>query len=187
MTDITYGQARSRPRVSVNNENDENQGRVTRAKAATLTDYELAKKPLQTKKSATGALNSNAAQRKRAALGDVTNASKGGGPSLADGKKAVNGKLGLASKAAPAGVQKLSRTNSSRSALGLKDNNVKPRPATSELKRQANGSGVLGNIQKKRAQTTTSDVQSSKEATPNVEEPPRKNSCSGSEMKTSKA
>jgi G2/mitotic-specific cyclin 2 len=173
--------------VAVNNENDEIQGRVTRAKAAALTDYDLAKKPLQTKKSATNALNSNAAQRKRAALGDVTNATKGAEPSLGDGKKAVNGKLGLASKAAPAGVQKLSRTNSSRSALGLKDNNAKPKAATSELKRQASGSGVLGNIQKKRAQSSTSNVQSSKEATPNVEEPPRKKSCAESETTSSKA
>lgn len=174
--------------MPVNNENDENQGRITRAKAAVPTDYDLAKKPLQTKKSATSALNSNAAQRKRAALGDVTNASKGGEPSVADGKKAVNGKLGLASKAAPAGVQKLSRTNTSRSALGLKDNNVKPKPAASELKRQANGgTGVLGNMQKKRAQSGASNVQSSKTATPNVEEPPRKKAWSGSETKGSKA
>lgn len=180
-------QARSRPRVLVNNENDENQGRVTRAKAAALTDYDLAKKPLQTKKAAANALNSNAAQRRRAALGDVTNATKGAEPALVDGKKAANGKLGLASKAAPAGVQKLTRTNSSRSALGVKDNNAKPKPATSELKRQASGSGVLGNIQKKRAQSTTSTVQSSKEATPNVEEPPRKKSCSELEIKSSKA
>lgn len=180
-------QARSRPRVASNNENDENQGRVTRAKAAALTDYDLAKKPLQTTKSTTNGLNSNAAQRKRAALGDVTNATKGAEPSLGDGKKAANGKLGLASKAAPAGVQKLSRTNSSRTALGSKDNNAKPKPAASELKRQASGSGVLGNIQKKRAQSATSNVQSSKEATPNVEEPPRKKSCSETEIKTSKA
>ena len=185
MTD-RYGQARSRPRVTVNNENDENQERVTRAKAAALADYDLAKKPLQTKKSATNALNSNAAQRKRAALGDVTNAKKGAEP-LGDGKKAVNGKLGLSSKAAPAGVQKLSRTNSSRLALGLKDNNAKAKPATSELKRQASGSRTLGNIQKKRAQSSTSNIQSSKEATPNVEEPPRKKSCSESEAKISKA
>jgi G2/mitotic-specific cyclin 2 len=106
---------------------------------------------------------------------------------LGDGKKAINGKLGLASKAAPAGVQKLSRTNSSRSALGVKDNNVKPKPTTSELKRHASGSGVLGNIQKKRAQTSNSNVQSSKEATPNIEEPPRKKSCSEPEIKSSKA
>jgi G2/mitotic-specific cyclin 2 len=187
LTDIDYcSQARSRPRIAVNNENDENQGRVTRAKAAALTDYDLAKKPLQTKKSASNALNSNAAQRKRAALGDVTNATKGAEPSLGDGKKAVNGKAGLASKAAPAGVQKLSRTNSSRSALGLKDNNAKPKPGSSQLKRQASGSGVLGTTQKKRSQSTTSTVQSSKEATPNIEEPPRKKSCSESEIKSSK-
>jgi G2/mitotic-specific cyclin 2 len=179
-------QARSRPRMAVNNENDENQGRVTRAKAAALTDYDLAKKPLQTKKSTTNALG-NAAQRRRAALGDVTNATKGVEPSAGDGKKSGNGKPGLASKAAPAGVQKLTRTNSSRSALGLKDNNAKPKPATTELKRQASGSGVLGNIQKKRSQSSTSNIPSSKEATPNVDEPPRKKSCSESEIKSTKA
>lgn len=180
-----YLQARSRPRIAATNENDENQGRVTRAKAAALTDYDLAKKPLQTKKSATSTLNGNAAQRRRAALGDVTNAAKGADASLGDGKKAANGKLGLASKAA--GVQKLTRTNSSRSALGLKDNNAKPKPATTELKRQESGSGVLGNVQKKRAQSSTSAVQSSKEVTPNVEEPPRKKPCSEPEVKSTKA
>lgn len=41
----------------------------------------------------------------------------------------------------------------------------------------------MGNIQKKRAQSSTSTVESSKEATPNVEEPPRKKSCSESEIK----
>ncbi|KAF7503372.1 hypothetical protein GJ744_003936 [Endocarpon pusillum] len=178
--------ARSRPRIASNNENDENQGRVTRAKAAALTDHDLAKKPLQSKKPATSSLNNTAAQRKRAALGDVTNATKAAEPSLGEGKKAMNGKVGLASKVAPAGVQKLTRTNSSRTALGAKDNNVKAKPAASELKRQASASGV-GNIQKKRAQSTTSTVRSSKEATPNVEEPPRKKSCSEAEIKTSKA
>lgn len=156
---------------------------MTRAKAAALTDYDLAKKPLRTKKSATSTLNGTAGQRRRAALGDVTNASKGAESTLGDGKKAANGTLGLTSKA---GVQKLTRTNSSRTALGVKDNNTKAKPATSELKRQASASGTLRNIQKKRAQSSTSNVESSKEATPNVEEPPRKKSCSESEIKSSK-
>lgn len=177
-----FFQARPRQRA-LNNENDENgtgSTRVTRAKAAALTtddqtNVPLAKRTLQTKKSATntGTLNG---QRKRAALGDVTNASKGV-EIQRDGKKAANGKLGLASKAAQpsAGVQKLSRTNSSRSALGVKDNNAKPK--TTELKRQGSGSGALGNVVKKRTQTSTSVVHSSKEATPNLDEPPRKKSC----------
>ena len=179
-----YGQARSRPRIASNNENDEIHGRVTRANAAALTDYDLAKNSLQTKKSAVSVLNSNAAQRRRAALGDVTNATKGAEPSLGDGKKVASGKLGLTSKAAPAGVQKLTKTNSSRTALGSKDNNAKPKPAMSGSKRQ---SSVLGNVPKNRAQSTTSNVESSKEATPNGEEPPRKKSCPETEIKSSKA
>ena len=171
-------QVRPRQRV-LNNENDEavaGSTRVTRAKAAALTTVDdqasHAKKPLQTKKLAANATLNGVQQRKRAALGDVTNASKGA--ENQEGKKAANGKPGLPSKATQptTGVQKLSRTNSSRSALGIKDNNVKTQPTESKR----SGSGALGNIQKKRAQTYNS-VNSSKEATPNVEEPPRKKSC----------
>ena len=175
------GQARPRSRV-VHNENDENNAstRVTRAKAASLTTTDdqangMAKKPLQTKKATTNTL-ANPTQKRRAALGDVTNASK----ELGD-KKGVNGKP-LASKAAPAaGVQKLSRTNTTRSALGVKDSNKKATTTSSDLKRQASGSGALGGIQKKRTQTSTSSQLPSKEATPNLEEPPRKKSCSEQE------
>ena len=170
----------------VNNENDENNAstRLTRAKAAALTVPDdstsgIPKKTLQTKKSSTGTLG-NGAQRRRAALGDVTNATKG--TELGD-KKAVNGKP-LASKAAPAaGVQKLSRTSTSRSALGVKDSNKKAITSSSELKRQASGSGVLGGAQKKRTQTSTESQLPSKEATPNIEEPPRKKSCGEVEIK----
>lgn len=165
------------------NENDENNAaqftRLTRAKAAGLSTAEdsssLAKKPLQTKKSATGTVNGT--QRRRA-LGDVTNATKGIEVAQ-EGKKAVASKVGLQSKVAqPAtgGVQKLSRTNSSRAALGLKDNNAKTKTA-SDTKKPGSGSGVLGNTQKRRTQALTSAVSSSKDATPDVEEPPRKKSC----------
>lgn len=174
-------QPRTRQRV-VNNENDENNTlqstRLTRAKAAVLSgsqDASLAKKPLQTKRSTTSTLNG--AQRRRA-LGDVTNAAKGA-EVVQEGKKAVASKAGLQSKVAQpsaGGVQKLSRTNSSRAALGVKDNNVKPKPS-SDVKKPGSGSGVLGNAQKRRTQAATSAVPSSKDATPEVDEPPRKKPC----------
>lgn len=136
----------------------------------------MAKKPLQTKKSTAAAATGT--QRRRA-LGDVTNAAKGV-EVVQEGKKAVAGKVGLQSKAAqPAtgGVQKLSRTNSSRAALGLKDNNVKPKAGT-DAKKPGSGSGVLGNAHKRRTtQTSTATAPSSKDATPEVEQPPRKKSC----------
>jgi hypothetical protein len=93
-----------------------------------------------------------ATQRKRAALGDVSNVTKG---EVAEGKKTQGVvKAGLVSKAAqPTGVQKHSRTNSTRSILGAKDNNKK---VATELKRTASGSGVLGGVQKKRNTNPTS-------------------------------
>ena len=162
------------------NENDENNAvastRLTRAKAAlSSTDDQssMAKKPLPTKKATTGTLNGTTRRR---ALGDVTNAAKGV-EVVQEGKKAAAGKP-LASKAAQpttGGVQKLTRTNSSRAALGVKDNNVKPK--TTELKKPGSGSGALGGV-RKRTQTSTSTVPSSKDVTPDVdEEPPRKKSC----------
>ena len=160
---------------------------MTRAKAAALTTVPddhasngLAKKPLQTKKSAGNTL-SNVAGKKRSALGDVTNAGKAGEPG--DGKKATAGKTGLASKAAaPQGVQKASRTSSSRSVLGPKDQNKKTSSST-ETKRSGSGSGALGQIPKKRSQTSTATT-TSKEETPNLEEPPRKRSCNDTDSRT---
>jgi G2/mitotic-specific cyclin 2 len=159
----------------VNNENDENgigATRVTRAKAAALTTADeqtnVSKKPLQTKRSAANTDTLNG-QRRRAALGDVTNASKG--VETQDEKKTLGAaKPALASKAArPTGVQKLNRTNSARSALGVKDNNVKPK--SGELKRPGSGSGVLGDGHRKRVHTSTSTVQSTEEAIFIAEEP----------------
>ncbi|KAL4989092.1 cyclin-like protein [Aspergillus falconensis] len=153
------------------NENDENgpSTRLTRAKAAALTtDVPAAngalKKPLQTKKAATGA---NGTQRKRAALGDVSNVGKADNGVTKDAKKATS-KTGLTSKATmqSGGVQKLSRSNLSRTALGAKDNNVK-KPAT-EAKRPGSGSG-MGSAMKR-----TSSQKSLQEKTNQQEEPPRK-------------
>lgn len=166
----------------VNNENDENgigATRVTRAKAATLTTADdqtnISKKPLQTKRSATNTNTLNG-QRRRAALGDVTNAAKS--VETQDEKKALGTtKPALASKAArPTGVQKLNRANSARSALGAKDTIVKPK--SGELKRPGSGSGILGDGHRKRVHTSTSTVQSTEEATFAGEEAPTQNQAS---------
>jgi hypothetical protein len=121
-----------------------------------------AKKPLQSKKSG---VNTQVAQplRKRAALGDVSNVTKG---DVVDVKKNA-GKGGLVSKAAqPTGVQKsLSRTNSSRSVLGAKDMNKK----SSDVKRTGSGSGVMA---VKRKTSESSSTFSIKEETPAEEEQP---------------
>lgn len=154
------------------NENDENgpSTRVTRAKAAALTTSDVPaangalKKPLQTKKAATGTTGT---QRKRAALGDVSNVGKADNGETKDAKKATT-KTGLTSKATmqTGGVQKLSRSNMSRTALGAKDNNAK-KPAT-EAKRPGSGSG-MGSAMKR-----TSSQKSLQEKSFQQEEPPRK-------------
>ena len=172
-----------RQRVVVVDENTENGGtiRLTRAKAAALAVPDenstvTMKKPLQSKKSANNTITGNTAhfQRKRAALGDVSNVNKSEAMEGKDGKKLLNAKAGLVSKATQnAGVQKLSRANSSRSMLGTKDNNNK-KAAAIELKRPASGSGVLGGVQKKRNTTSTSSQQSVKEETPASEVEPVK-------------
>ncbi|KAL8961981.1 MAG: hypothetical protein Q9193_001544 [Seirophora villosa] len=184
------GQARSTIRQrGITNENDENGGttRLTRAKAAALVGPEESggvplKKALATKKSSTNVASTTTAplQRKRAALGDVSNMTKHEGVDLKDVKEAkevkrtVNGKPSLVPKATTqnAGVQKLSRTNSSRSILGAKDNNKKA--AATELKRPASGSGVMGGVNKKRHTGSAGSQLSVKEETPGSEnEPPQ--------------
>ncbi|KAH8599055.1 putative G2/mitotic-specific cyclin-B [Bisporella sp. PMI_857] len=151
--------SRATTRRAVTNENDENAvapTRLTRSKSAAFdTDASNipAKKPLQSKKSV---VNSQPLRKQRAALGDVSNVTKG---EAIEGKKA-NGK-GLVSKAAqPTGVQKtLSRTTSTRSVLGSKDANKKAEP-------KRTGSGVMGGKRK-------SHTYLMKEETP-AEEPSRK-------------
>ncbi|KIW06862.1 uncharacterized protein PV09_02538 [Verruconis gallopava] len=138
-------------RRTVTNENDENAAnvRLTRAQAAALGASGAAdglKKPLQRSKST---VNVNAQPKKRAALGDKSNigvpAETGEGKTL---KKPLASKPGAVSKAAqPTGVQKLSRSQSTRSILGPKDKNVSN---VSDLKRPASGSGVTGHVSKKR-------------------------------------
>ena len=162
---------------AINNENDENSGttRLTRAKAAALAVPDdltagLVKKALATKKSNTNVSTTNTfpGQRKRAALGDVSNVTKNENIDPKDGKKTLSGKAGLVSKATQnAGVQKLSRTTSTRSILGAKDNNKKA--GSTELKRPASGSGVMGGAIKKRYTSSAGSQQSVKENTPQFE------------------
>lgn len=159
------------------NENDENgpSTRLTRAKAAALSAEDVptttaaAKKPLQSKKAATNSTTTGT-QRRRAALGDVSNVTKTENGEAKETKKAASGKVGLTSKATmqTGGIQKLSRTNSSRTALGAKDNAKKEKPAV-EGKRPGSGSGI-GSTQMKR----TSSQKSVQEKSLQVEEPPRK-------------
>ena len=154
---------------------------MTRAKAAALAVPDdlvgagPAKKALQSKKSATTSSSSITApiQRKRAALGDVSNVTKNEVIDVKDGKKAVTVKTGLISKVNQnGGVQKLGRTNSSRSILGAKDNNKKA--TATELKRPASGSGVMGGVPKKRNTTSTGSQHSLKEeAVASGNEPPK--------------
>ena len=168
------------------NENDENSvinnTRLTRAKAAQGGDEQssLAKKPLQTKRT-TNTLN--ATQRRRA-LGDVTNAAKGV-EMVQEGKKAVS-KVNTSEKkivqtTTTQGIQKLTRTNSSRSALGPRDANAKAKPAQ-DLKKPTTSSGSSANAQKKRTHTSSSSTAvdefsaESEVEVADVKEPPAKKS-----------
>ncbi|RMJ21357.1 g2 mitotic-specific [Aspergillus sp. HF37] len=169
--------ARSIRTRGATNENDENGAstRLTRAKAAALSTGDApaantaAKKPLQTKKAATNTA-SVPPQRRRAALGDVSNVTKTENVEAKDGKKPVASKAGVNSKVTTqtGGVQKLTRTNASRTALGAKENNAKK--PTTEVKRPGSGPGLGGSTQMKR----TSSQKSMKEETVQAEEPPRK-------------
>lgn len=156
--------SRANSRRAVTNENDENNAapaRLTRSKAAANENDVVVgpgKVALQTKKSAVN----TQPLRKRPALGDVSNVTKG---EVAEGKKPAV-KSGLVSKAAqPTGVQKnLSRTNSSRSVLSTKESGKK-----SDLKRS--GSGVMA-AGKRKTSSTSSNALSIKEETPIEDEQP---------------
>ena len=122
------------------------------------------KKPLQSKRSTANA----GLARKRAALGDVSNTSKN---ENGDGKDAKKGssRVGLTSKATTqsAGVQKITRNNSSRSALAARDGNKREPVAE---KRTGSGAGALGSAQVKR-QISQKSVPKDKALS---EEPPKK-------------
>lgn len=119
---------------------------------------DVPKKGLQTKKSTTGLTTNGAAQnRKRAALGDVSNVSKteglgAGSKDAKENKKLATSKGGLAKAAHPSKVQKPSQTKS-RSVLQPKEKNV----GSSDLKRPHSGNGITGQASKKR-QTSTKSV-----------------------------
>lgn len=163
--------------------------RLTRAKAAALAVPDenatniVTKKHLQSKKTNTTTTttlggNNGPVQRKRAALGDVSNVTKGeavDSKEIKEVKKVVTAKQGLVSKAAQtSGVRKVSRTNSSRSILGAKDNNNK-KATTTELKRPGSGSGVMGAVPKKRnISSSSSQLQQRKETPVSENEPPKK-------------
>lgn len=137
-----------------------------------LTGGVPVKKALATKKSSSN-VAIPAAGRKRAALGDVSNVTKHEVADAKEGKK-IGAKAGLVSKAAQnAGVQKLSRTNSSRSILGAKDN--KKATSSGELKRPASGSGVMGAASKKRNTGSTGSQQSIREERADSENEPPQN------------
>ncbi|OCK77865.1 A/B/D/E cyclin [Lepidopterella palustris CBS 459.81] len=171
--------SRSLRQRAVTNENDENAGttRLTRAKSAAMGSHDgssvdVPKKALASKKSTAGlSANETGQTRKRAALGDVSNVTKNevgniGVKDGKDGKKPLSNKTSLVSKAAhPTKIQKVSRTNSTRPVLVPKEKNIMP------SKRPASGSGIMGNVTKKR-NTSASSAKSIKEddleATENV-------------------
>lgn len=125
---------------------------MTRAKSAALTTTDVVldnpKKGLQVKKS-TATLSTNAATRKRPALGDVSNVGKteGLGAGSKDGKKPAAGKSALAKAAQPSRIQKASQVKPSRHVL-------KEKVGSSELKRPASGSGIAGHPTKRRSKPT---------------------------------
>ena len=166
LADIECSSSQARAvRRAVTNENDENAAtttRLTRAKAAALSNdagdppkkAALGVKRAVSATTTTTTTTTAAAQpaRRRAALGDVSNVTKN---ETAD-TKATGGKGKVALAQKPTGIQKPTRTTSTRTALSSKTaNNV-----AADLKRPASGSGVAGNVSKKRA---TAKVQKQEE------------------------
>ncbi|KAH8889528.1 A/B/D/E cyclin [Thozetella sp. PMI_491] len=146
------------------NENDENSSStriMTRAKAAALGgDSEaMPSKVPQTKKAGAHA-STQAGQKKRFALGDVSNVGK---IEVVEGKKPLGVKGGTVAKASqPAGIQKKSSTTT-RTALTTKEPNKRVEPKRS-------GPGAIG-VQKRKVSTVSAVV---KEQTPVEGEPVRK-------------
>lgn len=136
------------------NENDENAETTTRSKTAALAAVpdNITKITKRTVTKKTSTISSSAiapTQRRRPALGDVSNVTKHEPAEAKEAKKPLNSKAGLVSKATQnAGVQKATRSVSTRSALATKDANKKAAPTN--LKRPASGAGVIGGAVKKR-------------------------------------
>ncbi|KAK3716351.1 G2/mitotic-specific cyclin [Vermiconidia calcicola] len=175
------------PRRAITDENAETGGtqRLTRAKAAALTDGPAAgdppKKALGTKRSTTAPSNGTLGNRKRP-LGDISNVAKKEPSENADGKKDTLGKAGTLSKTMkPTGIQKQpARTNSTRTVLGQKASNA----ASSELKRPASGSGVGGHVTKKRNTSASKPDRMEDDASENVPPPKNGSTVSKVEQKT---
>jgi G2/mitotic-specific cyclin 2 len=124
---------------------------MTRAKSAALQhvdELSMPSKALQTKKSATNT-TIHGGQRKRAALGDVSNVGKG---DVAEGKKASSKPGAVAKAAQPTGVQK-SRAATSRQALTSKESKKNV-----DIKRAGPGSGTMG-VPKRKVSSEASGVE----------------------------
>lgn len=157
--------------IQARNENDENAETTTRSKTAALAavpdNNTKVTKRTTTRKTSTIISSSAIAptQRRRAALGDVSNVTKHDPAEAKEAKKPLSNKAGLVSKATQnAGVQKATRSMSTRSALATKDANKKAVPTN--LKRPASGAGVIGGAVKKRQLGSISSQTSIKESTP---------------------
>jgi G2/mitotic-specific cyclin 1/2 len=172
---LTPQQART-VRRTVTDENAENVAstRLTRAKAAALTDGAVGEPPKK-------ALATKALTRKRPALENISNIAK---KDPSDAGKDTLGKTALSKAAKPAGIQKAqARTTTTRTVLGQKASNT----TTSDTKRPASGSGVNVQIAKKRNTSATKpkrpvEVEVEEEdASENV--PPTKASVKPAELK----
>ncbi|EGE08591.1 G2/mitotic-specific cyclin-B [Trichophyton equinum CBS 127.97] len=174
---------RSLRQRTATNENDENataaSTRLTRAKAAALSVPESQTGAVKKALGARNTVNtsSTALQRKRAALGDVSNVSKQDNGDSKQLKKPSASRATLTSKTSTqtGGVQKVTRTNTTRTALGVKDSNK--RETTAEPKRPGSGSGVMGGLQTKRHSHKPARADSVVN-----EEPPRKKHDTGRDV-----
>lgn len=179
LTSISQARASRR---AVTDENAENGGttRVTRAKAAVLTDDVVAgeppKKALATKRSTTGLTNGTTANRKRTALGDVSNVVKKETNENDDKKDTLGKGASLSKTTKPTGIHKqtIARSNSTRPALSQKSNNAN----SSDLKRPASGSGVGGPVNKKGRTSTSKSIKADDDET-SENLPPPKNGSTG--------
>ena len=125
---------------------------MTRAKAAALDTEPATKAALQPKRSAANS-NNAAPQRRRAALGDVSNVGKA---DAADGKKGASGKVGLVSKAAqPTGVQKATARPASRATVTAKKTEVKRATTTTTT----SSNTLVGSQKRKTSSSLREDAQ----------------------------
>ncbi|KAI9819751.1 MAG: G2/mitotic-specific cyclin [Phylliscum demangeonii] len=109
--------------------------------------------------------------KKNAEVTNITNFNKSETAAVNDSKKNTVGKakVSLISKASQStGVQKPSRTATTRSVLATKETNRKV--TGGELKRPASGSGVMGGLPKKRNTTSTSHQRAIREEPEDDEE-----------------